>query len=36
LSPFTHDIKIRDGQDLTSAGDQVPKQMWPCFCRGST
>ena len=28
--------KIKNGQDLASAGDQVPKQMWPCFCRGST
>ena len=25
--------KINDSQDLASAGDQVPKQMWPC--RGS-
>ena len=28
--------KINDGQDLASAGDQVPKINWPCFCRGST
>ena len=28
--------KLKNGQDLASAGDQVPKQMWPCFCRGST
>jgi len=28
--------KSKNGQDLASARGQVPKQMWPCFCRGST
>jgi len=28
--------KIKNGQDLASVGDQVPKQMRPCFCRGSS
>jgi len=28
--------KIKNGQDLAFAGDQLPKQMWPCFCKGST
>ena len=28
--------KIKNGQDLASAEDQVPKQMRHCFCRGSS
>ena len=27
--------KVKNGQDLASIGDLVPKQMWSCICRGS-